>query len=70
MPRSILEKLRISTGLLSCVTVLPSLRLMILMEYLIMVPLGVTGGSQEMTRVLLSVDSASKLVTALDSVDR
>ena len=41
MPRSILEKLCISTSMLSCATVLPSLRLMILMEYLVMVPLGV-----------------------------
>ena len=33
------------------------------------VPLGVAGGSQEMTKVALSVDLASKLVTALDSVN-
>ena len=34
-----------------------------------MFPLGVAGGSQEMSKVASSVDSASKLVTALDSED-
>ena len=32
-----------------------------------MFPLGVAGGSQEMTKVVSSVDSASKLVTAVDT---
>ena len=35
-----------------------------------MFPLGVTGGSQEMTKVVSSVDSTSTLVTALDTVTK
>ena len=32
-----------------------------------MFPLGVAGGSQEMTKVVSSVDSVSTLVTSLDT---
>ena len=32
-----------------------------------MFPLGVAGGPQEMTKVVSSVDSTSKFVTALDT---
>ena len=35
-----------------------------------MFPLGVAGGSQEMTKVISSVDSASKLVNALDTKNK
>ena len=59
-----------STEINSCLTALPSLRLMMLTEKLVMFPLGVAGGSQEMTKVVSSVDSASKLVTALDTKNK